>query len=98
MRRIQTAPTGGDETAPYDVVDYKAKTVKEFIDEMLKDEPREMGDITVNHPGLFVRGSSCAYQHGKLLSKLNPDLLDLEIKEVKCAGGWGMFDYIIWTK
>lgn len=40
MNFIKTGPTGGDETAPYSVADYRAKTVVEFIHEMLEQNPK----------------------------------------------------------
>ena len=47
MRFIKTGPTRGDETAPYNVTDYQAKTVVEFIHEMLEQNPNEWGYIEV---------------------------------------------------
>ena len=36
MRFIQTHSMGSDCTAPYDIVDYQAKTAVEYINEMLQ--------------------------------------------------------------
>ena len=47
MRFIQTHSMGSDCTAPYDIVDYQAKTVVEFINEMLHQRKSEWGDIEV---------------------------------------------------
>ena len=67
MRFIQTHSMGSDCTAPYDVEDYKAKTVREFIDELLKERRNEFGEIEVK-----VRGSwltrRCQFNRGKLES------------------------------
>jgi hypothetical protein len=95
MRFIQTHSMGSDCTAPYDVKDYKAKTVREFIQEMLKERPNEWGKIQVKK---MFGGGFCTYRNGRLLSDLRPEFLDLEIHEVKSAGGWGCMDYLIFTK
>lgn len=95
MRFIQTHSMGSDCTAPYDVEDYKAKTVREFIPEMLKERPNEWGKIQVK---MMFCGGFCTYRNGILLSDLRPEFLDLEIQEVKSAGGWGCMDYLIFTK
>ena len=47
MRHIQTHTTGSDCTAPFDVVEYKAKTAREFVDEILSDSFGNWGKITV---------------------------------------------------
>ena len=47
MRFIQTHSMGSDCTAPYDIVDYQAKTAVEFINEMLQQRKNEWGDIEV---------------------------------------------------
>lgn len=44
MRFIQTHSTGSDETAPYDIVDYEAKTVEEFVPEMLNQCKHSWGN------------------------------------------------------
>jgi hypothetical protein len=95
MRFIQTHSMGSDCTAPYDVKDYKAKTVQEFIQEMLKERPNEWGKIQVK---MMFGGGFCTYRNGRLLSDLRPEFLDIEIQEVKSAGGWGCMDYLIFTK
>ena len=89
MRFIQTHATGSDETAPFDIMDYKAKTVGEFIDEVLKERPNEWGYFDVYGFG------RCEYRSGKLLSELSDDKLRYRIKSVKAAGGWSRMDYRI---
>ena len=98
MRFIQTHSMGSDCTAPYDVKDYKAKTVREFIQEMLKERPNEWGEISVKCSFNYLTRKDCEYRKGKLISELSPEVLDLEIQEVKSAGGWGNMDYLIFTK
>ena len=47
MRFIQMHCMGSDCTAPYDIVNYQAKTAVEFINEMLQQRKSEWGDIEV---------------------------------------------------
>ena len=98
MKFIQTHATGSDETAPYDVVDYNAKTVREFIDELRPYLKDEFGYIDVKIPGDFLYTDRCEHQHGIFKSAIDTRFLDLEIKDVKCSGGWGRFDYAIFVK
>ena len=90
MKLIRTSKVFGDETALYDVVDYKATTVGEFITEVLKEFPREWGYIEVKH-------SKCEYRNGELLSKLPSNLLHETIHSIKGDGGWSRMDYNIQT-
>ena len=99
MKFIQTHSMGSDCTAPYDITDYKAKTVREFIDELMKECRNEWGDIEVRNKNMELPfGRQCMFNRGKLITQLPEELLDLQIQEVKCSGGWGAFDYIIFTK
>lgn len=98
MKFIQTHATGSDETAPYDVTDYKAKTVREFIDELIPYLKDEFGYIEVKRPGDFLFTDKCEHQHGIFMSSIDPEFYELEIKDVKCSGGWGRFDYTIFVK
>ena len=47
MRFQQIGRTVGDETTPYKVTDFKSRTVGEFIQEVLKENPNEWGYISV---------------------------------------------------
>ena len=98
MKFIQTHATGSDCTAPYDVTDYKARTVREFIEELKPYLASEWGDIKVVRPGDFLFSSRCEFNKGVFKSELPSKLLDLEIKEVKAAGGWGNMDYLIFCR
>ena len=87
MRRNQTGRTGGDETAPFDVYDYKAITAEDFVNEVLISEPYEWGYISVMGSGRVE------YRDGKLLSPIPENWKGLTVVSVKGSGGWSRFDY-----
>lgn len=86
----QTASTGGDETAPYDVIFDRQYTVQEFIDYVLTR--REWGDIS------FRGGPYCEYRGSLLLSVIPDEYMEACIQSVKAAGGWYKMDYWIELK
>jgi hypothetical protein len=49
MKLTAIGRTMGDETTPFIVTDYQAKTVAEFVNEVLKEEPKEWGYFKVKH-------------------------------------------------
>lgn len=96
MRFQQVGRTAGDETTPYKVTDFKSRTVGEFIQEVLKENPKEWGYISVG--GHFYqprKKGSCEYRCGRLLSYMPDELLGIEIREVLASGGWSRMDYTI---
>ncbi len=99
MKFTQNGKTRGDETTPYIVTEYKAKTVRDFIDEVLANE-KEWGYIAVKKAsiGFFFAHPNCEYRYGKLLSNLPDELLDEEIERVEACGGWSRMDYMLFPK
>lgn len=98
MKFIQTAPTGGDETAPFVVLDYQAKTVAEFVNEVLKNNG-DFGRITVKQEKCDYWGDTYVnYAIGELVSGIPASWHELEIKRICASGGWGNMDYYIYTK
>jgi len=95
MRFTQIGRTAGDETSPYKVTDYEAKTVGEFIQEVLKERPGEWGYISVNRHFYQDGSTSCEYKHGVLLNELPKEMLGIKINEVSASGGWSRMDYTI---
>ena len=83
----RTASTGGDETAPYDVIFDRQYTVREFIDYVLTR--REWGYIS------FRGGPYCEYRGYRLLSAIPDEYMEACIKSVKAVGGWFKMDYRI---
>ena len=97
MRFIQTHSMGSDCTAPYDVVDYQAKTIVEFINEMLQQCKSEWGDIEVWSDKRPLPGR-VDYKRGELLQEIPDDWQYKEVVKVISAGGWGRMDYRIYVK
>lgn len=91
MKFNSTGSTRGDCTAPYEVTDYKAKTVGEFIQEVLNEKRDEWGYISVD--GLQI----CEYKHGALLAMPKEMYLSREITKISADGGWTRMDYRICT-
>lgn len=89
MRRIVTGRTGGDDTAPYSIYDYKAITASDFVNEVLREEPDEWGRIEVLGFG------SVKYRGGKLLSEVPESWKYLTVVKVTGSGGWSSMDYRI---
>ena len=98
IRYIQTAATGGDCTAPYNVELDKAYTVEEFIEAVLKQNPGEWGGFYI-FDGITPFGKLiCEYSHGKLNRSAPGDILKKKVTKVKSSGGWSLMDYTIWTE
>ena len=91
MKLTAIGRTLGYETTPYSVTDYKAKTVVEFVNEVL-ERTREWGYINVNELG------SIEYRKGELLNPI-PDTWQYKmIDKIESVGGWTRMDYYITTK
>ncbi len=94
----QTSRVRGDETASYAVSNYKAKTVREFVDEVLQNTG-EWGYIKIAlNEVSWLNYPACEYRWGKLLSTLPVQYLDKEIINVKGDGGWSRMDYYVYIK
>lgn len=89
----QIRPEGSDCTAPYDVILDKEYTVREFINTVLTNEPREWGYIGIIKRGEVFGDPCCEYSHGELLSHLPDDILDRKIDWARASGGWSRMDY-----
>lgn len=87
----QTARTGGDETAPYDVFMEQECTVEDFITAVLN--MKEWGYIRIKGYG------SIEYRQDKIVStSLTNDDMAMVIKSVSAAGGWSRMDYYLEIK
>lgn len=98
---IQTHATGGDCTAPYDVMLDKPYTVGEFIKEVLTTHSNEWGEFFVRRKGrgYFDRMARAKYRYGEMKNcngektEIPEEFASLFIKEVKASGGWSAMDY-----
>lgn len=93
MTLIQVGRTGSDETAPFSVMDYKAKTIVEFINEVLKERPHEWGFFQAK-----TIGGRVEYRDGELLDKIPDSWQYVEPESVEASGGWSRMDYLIKPK
>lgn len=91
MKLIAIGRTMGDETSPYSVTEYKAKTVVEFINEVL-ERTREWGDINVKGLGRIE------YRKGELLNPIPETWQYKMIDKIESVGGWSRVDYFITIK
>lgn len=97
MKCTRISEMRGDETASYLIEDYKATTLGEFVEEVLKENPKEWGYISFN--GSFVANRNrCEYANGKILADF-PDktILEEPIYYVKGEGGWSRMDYEVYN-
>ena len=97
MKFTAIGNTRGDETTPYAVSDYKAKTIVEFINEVLENYKNEWGYIKVKDEpaGDSYWCTRIEYRYGELLNEIPDAWQHREIKEVTAFGGWSRMDYII---
>ena len=88
--------TWHDETTPYIVTGQKARTVRDFINEVLNERPDEWGYISVGKH-FFQSGAIVVaeYRYGKLVSESDGFALDVKINAIMALGGWSRMDYTI---
>lgn len=96
MKFTQIGRIRGDECAQYKVTEWKSRTVGEFIQEVLGENPKEWGYISVGRH-FYQTGAKgvCEYRYGALVSEMPKGVLDVEIKEILADGGWSRMDYTI---
>lgn len=93
MRREQISQVRGDCTASYSISDYKAKTIGEFVDEVLAECRGEWGYFTDEN---YNRISE--YRYGHLLKEIPEEISKKRISKIYGDGGWTRMDYRIKTE
>lgn len=88
MRREQISPVRGDCTASYSISGYKAKTIGEFVDEVLAECKGEWGCFRDEN---FNR--ICEYKYGHLLKEIPEEIAKKRISKIYGDGGWTNMDY-----
>lgn len=96
MKQIRIGDWRGDETAPFSIEDYQAQTAADFVNEVLKSEPRDWGYFYISENGSSrPRRGGVEYRHGELLSPVPERWKNLRIAKVEGDGGWSSMDYVI---
>ena len=86
LKFYQTAPTGGDETAPYDVIVSQPCTLSELVKNILTR--REWGYITYGNQEIEYRYDEC--------EPIPPEIANAPVpRKIFASGGWSRMDYII---
>ena len=99
MKFTKIGRTMGDETTPFKVTDYNAKTVVEFINEAIERNENEWGRISVKEKDFgFLFCKSVEYRYGELLDEIPDEWQYREIESVEAVGGWSNMDYNITPK
>lgn len=93
MRREQISQVRGDCTASYSISDYKAKTIGEFVDEVLTECKEEWGYFTDENYNIISE-----YSDGHLLKKISEKIAKKRISKIYGDGGWTRMDYRIKTE
>lgn len=98
MKFTAIGRTRGDETTPFAVTEYRAKTIVEFVNEILENK-REWGYIKVKDAhGGFLFCHRVEYRYGKLLNDIPSEWQNREIANIEACGGWSCMDYCITPK
>lgn len=87
----------GDATSNYEIIFEREYTVREFVEEILKNQ-NEWGYfsiVTKAHPFGIEKSE---FRYGKLVSKFSEETLHRKIKSVHANGGWSSMSYYITLK
>lgn len=99
---IYTGGPYGDCCYSYDVKLVQEYTVKEFVEEILKEKPNEWGKIRIvtDINKIFSsKRDECSYHYGKIDYWFsNSRILNANIDKAKARGGWTSMDYFIKIK
>ena len=97
FKLIQSGPTCGDCTAPYNVILDKEYTVEDFIKTTLLRSD-EWGYIGIFDEKSIFGNLNCEYRHGNLKTHLPNEYLSKKVVRVMARGGWTMMNYILTVK
>lgn len=87
----------GDCTSNYEIEFSREFTVREFVNEVIKNKD-EWGDFHIVTKGKPFGIEKSEYRHGKILSSFSEEILDRKIKFVRANGGWSLMSYYITLK
>lgn len=94
FKLIQSGPTCGDCTAPYNVILDKEYTVEDFIKTILL-RSNEWGYIGIFDGKSIFGNPNCEYRYGNLKTHLPNGYLSNKVVRVMASGGWTRMDYIL---
>ena len=98
FRWVHTGGPYGDETSTYDVFLERPCTVREFVEEVLRND-REWGYIGIHKEGSIFGDPQCEYKYGKLITDPLPEeYLDKMVVKCKAGGGWSRMDFRIYVE
>lgn len=95
MNFIENGKESGDCTRPYIVEGYKSHNVWDFVEEVIKERPKEYGEIVVLTKSTYLDYPRIEYDYGKVVSGLDEKMKSMEIKSVNARGGWSLMYYYI---
>lgn len=102
MKLIHSGGPYGDCTSRYDVEFDKPTTVREFINEVLNNNPisdHEWGTIDIACKGGIYGRPTCGYRHNKLTTEPLPEeYMDKVITYCTAHGGWSLMNYTIYLE
>jgi hypothetical protein len=87
----------GDACSSYAVILGHKYTVKEFIEEVLREKPGEWGDFIISNDLKRIHIlDKCEYKYGRITENFKQGKSEeIKIKEIKAHGGWTAMDYFI---
>lgn len=94
IRITYVGPTSSDCTSPYMVDISKPMLVGDFIEEYLKEYPREWGYFGIRDGHTIFGNPQWEYRYGQLLSKPDDRWFGRKIKSVTGSGGWSRSDFL----
>ena len=102
MKMICTGGPYGDSMCSYDVQLDREYTVKEFMEAVLKEKPKEWGELVVTTDFKYMyskQQDTCEYTHGEIKKHFKKaETAGQTIAEVKAHGGWSSMNYFIKCK
>lgn len=99
VEMICTGGPFGDCCCNYNALLNHEYTVREFVEEVLKEKPDEWGSFVVTTDLKHIYNGSrgrCEYNKGNITKGFErAEIAEMKIKEVKANGGWSLMQYFI---
>ena len=99
---ICTGGPYGDCMRSFDVILEHEYTVKEFVEEVIKEKPQEWGEVVITTDFKYIyseKEDSCTYKYGEIKENFKGKKTESRtIVEMKASGGWTTMNYYIKCK